>query len=459
MYEPRTREELARIIRGGIIARSDLSDTREGSVLSVLSESIGAMGASIERQIGLMRDAFDFRGASGADLDLRLSEFPDAFQPRFSASKASGDLTLTYDALVADLVIPAGSQFGRSAQSDQFYTVSEDTTLSVGTVVGIVPVSAEVGGIAGNCANREIDTIIDAPVLISACFNLAPFSSGGPEESDGQLKRRALAYLDSLARSQPTALEYLALNLIYANEKRVILADVFEDPNQLGYSELYIDDGSGRLGESFRAGRRYADSAPANLTRIYHDAPAVEPVGVEVDTGGGFAPLASALYTSIPERGEIYLEVGAINAGVSYRLAPYNVFTGPLAELQRAIEGDVSNPSEYAGWRSAGTRVRAMPALVSFVNFDVHLVVRAGFDFEAVVEQVESSINAQILDLRVGEPLYVARLYDIIMSVSGALNAHLYIAGGTNPLNDLYPPSNFVFRLGSMVISPIAEET
>jgi len=75
-FTPRNRDELARLVLGSIVSRTELTDTTQGSVIDTMSQAFGAVSASIERQIEKVRDAFDFRNATGAELDERLSELP-----------------------------------------------------------------------------------------------------------------------------------------------------------------------------------------------------------------------------------------------------------------------------------------------------------------------------------------------------------------------------------------------
>lgn len=463
-YTPRTRAELSEIALGAIIARSGLNDTAEGSVIHTLAQAIGALSASSERQIELVRAAYDFRNATGAELDERLGEFPPDTLSRHPATLARGVLTARFEALAAPQTISAGSSFGSSTNDALVYITTADSTAQTGDTSIELTAEASQAGTGGNIGAGVVDTILSAPSFIASIENQEPIAGGLDEETDAALKRRGLLYLASLARSQPQALESLAYNHT-STAGRVILAALWESPQTLGYSELYIDDGTGQLSAATATGTTYQGIAGATgVTRLYFDAPAAEAPTVLIDSGAGFSPLDPSLYIAQPERGVIYIEAGAIPSGTAYKLGAYSVYTGLIQELQSAIEGDTANPASSQGWRAAGTRVRVQPATPYRLDFDLALVVLAGYDLDSVAAAVNAALIELTYLLTIGAPLYVSHIINAIIETEGALNAHVYTAGtGSNPnpepLADIYPPTNSVIRLGAVQIVPAAEET
>ena len=465
-FTPRNRDELARLVLGSIVARTELTDTTQGSVVDTISQAFGAVGASIERQIEKVRDAFDFRNATGAELDERLSELPPDTITRLGATFARGELTLSFNpALTANLTLDESSSFTRSDAQNVIYSTVQAYTIPSGTSTYNVTVEASQEGINGNCASGLINTVLDAPSEITSVTNSAPFANGQDEESDTQLKRRALLYLQSLARCQPSALEYGALSLT-STQGRLILASIYEDPNQAGYSELAIDDGSGLLGDNQRDGAIYTATAgqTGGVRVFYHEAPAVDPVRIGIVTNNIAIPLASTQYLSIPERGIIYINEGAIPIGATYRTLPYKVYTGLIAEVQNYIEGDTNNPLVNPGFRACGTRVRVLPPSIKKLEFDMHLIPKSGYDLDTVTSQALTAITQLTLDLRLGQPLYTAQIINAILELDNVLSVKLYNYDQSNIqnpilLDDIYPSGNAVIRLGRTQIIPNLEET
>jgi hypothetical protein len=376
-------------------------------------------------------------------------------------------LTLSFNpALSANLTINSDSTFTRSDAQNVIYTVVQAYTVPSGTSSFNVTVEANQEGIAGNCASGLINTLLDAPSEITSVTNSLPFANGQEQETDTLLKRRALLYLKSLGRCQPSALEYSALSLP-STQGRLILASIYEDPNQAGYSELAVDDGSGLLGDNQRDGAIYTATAgqTGGVRVFYHEAPAVEPVRIGIVSNLGIAvPLPPSQYLSIPERGIIYINEGAISAGQTYRTLPYRVYTGLIAEVQNYIEGDTNNPLVNAGFRACGTRVRVVPPTVKKLEFDMHLIPKSGYDLEVVTNQVLTAITQLTLDLRLGQPLYVAQIISAILDLGNVLSVKLYNYDQSDSqtpvvLDDIYPSGNAVIRLGRSNIIPNLEET
>jgi len=459
MYIPRERDELARIFLGALISRSELTDTAPGSVIDVLAQSMAALASSTEYRIARMRDAFNFETATGAELDARLSEFPPSSIERHEATYAQGEVRVTLPPLGVDLTIDQGASFGASANPDILFSAIDQTVIPAGATSATFSVVANVLGVAGNIGGDRINVIINAPSQLLSVTNPNAFSNGREEESDQSLKRRASLYLQSLARAQPRALEFAALSADLT--PRLSLASLYEPPDQRGYSWLYIDDGSGTLGDTTSPGTRYTGVGSAQgPSVIYHDSPAVNSLTLSyIDPVTGLSrPVSTADYISIPERGVIYLDANAIPDTAQWTLDAYEVFTGPIATIQALIEGDPADPNAQ-GWRAAGTRVRVYPPNVQRLSFDLHLVPESGYSFETTKQAVEAAVIDYLSILRIGDPVYVARLIEIIMSVQGVLNIDIYQSGtgssdSPTPLADLYPSANAVVRLSTISISP-----
>jgi hypothetical protein len=86
-----------------------------------------------------------------------------------------------------------------------------------------------------------------------------------------------------------------------------------------------------------------------------------------------------------------------------------------------------------------------------------------GYELNALSQSVETSLIDELSAYRIGEPLFVARLIEMIMSVEGVRNIALYVAGTGDDaipqtLGDIYPSADRVIRLGALTIIPSPEE-
>ena len=452
-YTPRTRDELARRVLGALVTRSRLNDTQQGSVIETFSQAVGAIAAGAEQRLSSIRDGFDLRNASGAELDERVAELPPYTIERLPSQRARGVVGVVLaEGLTLPTVIPQGSTFSRS-DNGAIYTSLEAVTVPAGERLATLQIEAAVAGVEGNAPSSTINRIEDAPAEIIAVNNGPAISTGREEESDAALKRRALLYLQGLARCQPAAIEFAALSADLP--LRLVVADLFELPAVRGMSELYIEDGSGTLDAQRTAGRVSEITVPLGGLRVlYHDAPAVAEVVPSVVVGGVSTPLNRDQYVNIPERGLIYFEEGAVNVGDVVRTEPYQIYTGTISTIQRLIEGDPNNPEASAGYRAAGTRVRVLSPSVVRISLDLQVTVESGVDLGDLENQITEEITALASALHVGMPLYAAAVIDVVMDIEGVINVHVFNTGSNDRFNDRHPPAGAVVRIHQLNIRP-----
>ena len=86
MYTPRSTEEITRDLVARMVARTELTDISEGSVLLALMRTFAEQIADADVRLNQIRRQFTLEGAQGADLDERVDELGLS---RLSATRAS----------------------------------------------------------------------------------------------------------------------------------------------------------------------------------------------------------------------------------------------------------------------------------------------------------------------------------------------------------------------------------
>lgn len=448
-----------------MVARSDISDISEGSVLAHLLYGVAEEVSGQERRLARIRDAFFLDGAGGTDLDDRVADLPPSGLTRMGASNASGgSLALLRTDTTEALIIPAGSTYGRTDDPSLVYRQIADATFLAGqdTVLDVAVVCLSTGRI-GNAPAAAINRVVSAPGLTGVLSRMA-ITNGQDEETDERLRARARAYLSSLTGSTPAALEYLGLAFTSTNGARAAFARIFEDPATPGLCELLLDDGSGLAGYQRRGGAITGTVPVGGPPVLWHETPAVEPIGIisVTDSGGGVRELAPGEFTSIPERGLVYVNDGVLAAGDTWAISKYDVWTGLPAELQKLIEGDTSDPLNLPGYRAAGVRVRVVAPSVFPVSLAVNVVPKAGRDFDQVTQAVKAAIIEYVAMLGPGEALFIARLIDRVMDNTDVLTVRFYTGVDTLACAlDMIPPSaRHVLRTetGLITVVPLPQE-
>ena len=452
-FTPQSKDQKLQALAARVIARSELNDLNEGSVvlhiLAALAEELSLGEISIER----IRDAFSFKGARGTYLDERVAELPPPGMARMGAGSSSGtcmSVSRQEDAgggYAAAFTMAAGATFRRSDDSSQAYRTITPYTFGIGigtlTTVWVVAVTP---GKAGNCSIGTIATVESAEDEIIACTNHSPLTNGVDTETDQQLLIRVMKYLSSLARSQPAALEYAALAYQTPDGNRARFVHLREDPSIAGYSEMIIDDGSGLAGTD-REGATATGTVPVSGSYLlWHEAPAVKGIEriVEKDAADNVvAVYGPSSFTSIPERGIVYFPTGVLTPGNTWEIGDqngageqYRVYTGIIAGLQTAVEGSTSSPATRPGWRAAGTRVRVRPPVLQALALSVHITPVSGVALSDIRSFVVNDVVAFSQALAPGATLYVSQLIDYCMNNKLLLNLRFFHHLTTDPPDD-----------------------
>lgn len=445
-FRPRTPHNIMQDLLAKVVGRTKLNDVTVGSALYTVLQSIAYEVASMEGRIARVRNSFDLNTAQGADLDTRVQELPPVGITRRVSSYSSGAVlkVVRGDNGVGELIIPARSLVSRGEDGFQYF-LPEQVIIPDGDIVSQnIFVVADTAGSDGNCFAGAIDTIIDMPEGVFSVENTRPITNGADRESDQSLRNRALRYIRSLGRCQVDALVSLALNFIDSNGATFRFAEVFEDPENLGYSELIVDDGSG-LAQFTKPGETTSATVPpGGQDFIYHQYPATEHIttnniNIIKASGGVISPPADKI-VSIPERGLVYFKDNYLEEGDVWQVYGYDVFRGPVQELQKEIEGSTDDDANIStGFRAAGTRVRVLPPIVRTVSFSILIDVKPEYDINEVKRNVKDVISVYFASLGLGEPVYIADLTKEVMNKTNIWSVKFYEYNTDTLLENIYP--------------------
>ena len=460
-FAPKDQSTILRNLLALVVNRTELNDIAPGSVLYTLLAGVANELAATERRIEAVRDGFFLDNLSGVALDERVAEFPIGGLTRRGASVASGAiLSLTRDPNTAasTLVIPAGSKVSSTANGLTYTTLSDVVFAAGETSKQNIYIYCSTAGSQGNIQAGLINQSVDLDSSIISINNLLPLNNGRDTESDVSLKRRASKYLESLGRTQTSALEYLALSFEPSDGSRFSFATIFEDASLPAYSELLVDDGSGLSIEAVsRLGNVESVTVPAGGQNIiFHESPAVAPItsaNILVTRGASIITIPDSQVVSIPERGLVYLPEGLLQPGDVWSIRDYRVFVGPIAELQAEVEGN-NSLSRISGFRAAGCRVVVRPPEVQEVAFDLAISSDRAFDLKVVEYKVKQAIVNLVSTLGINSPLYVSAIISAGLAIPGVLDIEVLKSGEQVRLSTIYPQSKkSIIRTNSNLIN------
>ncbi len=445
IFTPRNSYEILREMLGKLVNRTELSDISSSSTLYAMFNSIAIELANMETRFNTIRNGYSLTTATGTELDARCAELPPGTISRKKSSFGAGSvMTFTRTDTSTQLIIPAGVRV-QNKKTNVKYRTTEQIIFEIdeSEKTDIYVISLEPGA-AANAETGDIDINVDI-IGIDTVLNTRSINTGITEETDGALRARALKYVKSLGRCSKDALEYLGESFVSNDGQAVKFAKVYEDPDQLAYSELIIDDGNGLINQDSVANNTNGEITTNTQRLIYHEKPAIAPIiasqiGVSDSLGNPKIVLDSD-YVSIPERGLIYFREGFFEEGDTWSITNYKVYKGLIAELQDEIEGNNNNSNfTIPGYRAAGTRVRVLPPNLQELTFTIYIQPLLGLNVSNTRNIIKNIAVSYINNLPIGNPLIISKLIQVIQNTGLVITCSIEDNDGGN-LVDIYPNS------------------
>lgn len=448
LYTPRTAAQIQRDLLAKIIARTDVSDINVGSSLFTILNAVSIEIANVESRLSNIKKGYSFDTASGADLDVRVSELPPTGISRKNKTNAAGSvLTIkrATDNVLNELIIPAGSTVQRS-DNGLTYLIPQTIVMEPGiSELNEVYIVCTTPGTVGNVYEGNITVAANMPADIIEVNNTIAIGNGIDSESDASLRQRALRYINSLGRCSKSALEFLGTSFISTDNTSFKFASIYEDPERNGYAELIVDDGTGLVSPPTRSISEQSFNITTSGSRIISvQRPAILEFtnnDISVIRDGAEIQLLNDDFIHIPERGTIFFKQGVLLEGDQVKVYPFRIYTGNIAQLQTEIEGNVNSPSILTGFRAAGTRVRVQPPKITDYSVDVRIIARPGTNIEQTKIQITNAIIDYVNNIDIGKELNPSSLITHLMITQNIAACNLFISGTNTPKNSEYPAS------------------
>lgn len=248
----KTKQEIQRDLINAVVARTALTDVTDSSVLKHILTAVAAEISEVYYQFTNLAALFDFRSASGADLDERAREILGATIERMGARRAVGQLS--FERAVATgspVTVPAGTVV--ETEDGVAVETTEDGTIAAGgtTTIPAVDGRALEVGTAGNIGVDTARAFRTKPAGVDTVTNPAVFANGRDRETDDAFRARILRVVETLPRCTPEALAFVVIGVEdpAGSGSQIIFSHTFEDPNAPGTAIVYVDDGTGSIRE------------------------------------------------------------------------------------------------------------------------------------------------------------------------------------------------------------------
>lgn len=458
--QQRRYEAILQNIINRVVARTNLSDLTDSSALKQVIAAFAREIDEVYFQLTRLTDLFSIDRAAGDDLDERAKDIQPGTLTRLGARRSIGTIVFSRTLSTGGtIVIPTGTKV-KTSDGLVFATTQqaqiEDTSVEqiaghgVGRDSNVVSATADAAGEDGNVAQNTIIKFVSKPSGVSEVTNPGAFTGGRDEEDDDAFRARLKAFISALARSTVQALEFIAVGVENptVSGQQVLFSHVFEDPVDRGNVILYIDDGAGTAVTTATATNEDVtlglagpppDSAVGGEEFLQLDNyPIFEgtaPVLVSSTRGTLTAGTATGgEYDINPASGRIYFDPPLVTAETID--ATYTYYTGLIAEVQRVIDGDVNDRTNYPGYRAGGVLVRVQAPTVINQNVTAVLTVLDGYERAAVVTTAEDEVSRYINNLGISGDVIRNELIERIMSVPGVFDVALTFPTVNQPILD-----------------------
>ncbi len=443
-YTPKLYEFILQRMIDRVVARTDLSDLEDTSVvLHILAAVAREVDDSYHQSSNLLA-TFSLDTAAGADLVSRAAQVNPIALVKVEAVAATG--TVVFSRTIVNpgpgaITIPSGTRVKVPGTDPliTFITTAPVDIAVAATDSAAAPSVAETKGTNGNVGGGTIVAFVGSPPGgVNSVSNPAAFVNGLGEEKDEPFRARIKAYIATLARSTNQSMEFAAASTTLASTgQRVLFSKAVESLVQYGLVTLYIDDGTGLAKttddtdgtpEILTSGPEFpGDVAQGGEEFLYTD-------NFPVDDLGAITMLRDATplirddagvngYTLNVAAGQIFLRT-ALTAGQAVTME-YTWFTGLVAEVQKVIDGDTSDKVNYPGWRAGGVRVIVLTPSVVTQAIDLVITADTGYTKASLVQSVKDVIVDYVNSLNIGQDMILSEVVERVMGIPGMFDVSI----------------------------------
>lgn len=425
-FTPQTKSAIFRRMANRVVARSNLTDLEAGGELWTILEAAADEFDTVNYQMITLQTIWSINDATGRDLDARVAVIPEADITRLGPMRSVGSVVFGRAGTVGTVNIPAGTVV-RVPNGPQFRTTALGTILNGNTTSASVPIEALVPGAAGNVDAGAISAL-EAVTGAETVTNAAPTTTGQDEETDEQLRTRALLFIRGLPRGTQLALQGAVLGASLTGFGRVTSAEVLRlPPPDEGRVRIWIDNGSGTVATiNTTAGpETVVASASGGEDRLFTDfKPLIPNTTIVLEKNA--SPLNEGVdyYIDRP-RGQIDLVVPL--APTDTLTIEYSYYGGLIAEAQKIINGDPADRVNYPGFAAYGDDVAVLPPLVLQQSVEGSVILDEGFSAQRanILESIKNAIARYINGLGVNGDIIVSELVFVAQSITGVRDVEI----------------------------------
>lgn len=451
-YVAPTTAEIVKRLAARIVSRTTLTDLHPGSEFAQEVAATAKEIRRLARGLSTLKSLRVLRLMKGDDLDLFALEVLPSGVVRDPGDRSSSWVAFSRPTTTGALVIPVGTVVARQ-DGVSYLTIAEATILDGLDTSDPVQVLALQIGTAGDCAVGAILRVVSTAPGGIACTNTTTATGGLSREGDDAFRKRIIDHVRGLARCNRTAILARVQEAELDDGRRVKFTGGRTFPTgRPAQRTLYIDDGTGTLAASHEETPAEALIASATGTETASYTTRFPLATTPVIRKNLVALVEGTDYDVDLATGEVAW-ITPTTAGALYTIDPYRYWTGLVAEANRLIYGDLSDPTNFPGYVADGVSVLVRGASSVLVDIPATGAVLPGYDPDTVFAEVASRLLPFVNNREIGGALVSGQIVQVAMGVPGMFDFDL-----DEDWVDVYPAANQAVRTtaAQIVIAPSA---
>jgi uncharacterized phage protein gp47/JayE len=455
-FEAETATTIAQRAINKVVARTNLTDLTQTSEFYQVIMACARACEKTQQGMEDLLDDTDIDKATGEMLDEIAKKLNPDLIERLTGTKATGSVVFSRAGTTGEVTIPIGTQVKvpkSIAGEDLVYTTTTVGTISDGNNdSNSVDIVANDVGTKYRADPNTIVGFVGKPAGVDTVTNAAAITNGLDEETDDEFRTRIKDYINSLSKSTVKAIEFAARNTQDSGTgKRVRWASVYENEWDPGKFVCYVDDGSGTAEDTTQVTGSTILTATGGEVDIYVSLKPIKGTAAYTFYVDASPLVEGTDYWFNPASGHIKLteSYGALSAG-EVVTGDFYYYTGLIAEVQKVIDGDSGDRTNYPGWRAGGILAEVRAPTISYQTVYVNVSILDGYDHSAVYTDVETEISIYINSLAIAENVIVNELIERIMGVPGVYDCNM-----TSPSENVIVTDSQIARVTDSLITVV----
>jgi len=412
-----------------VVARTKLSDVGDSSAFKHLLAATAREIDEAYYQMTRLRDLFDLKTATGEDLDERAAEIQPGTISRLRASRAVGEVVFSRAGTVGTIIIPTGTVV-KTGDNKLFRTTIQTSINAGNTASQAVSITSNNPGADFNVPAGTIVRFGSKIPGVDAVINNAATTQGTDDESDDAFRARILAYIASLSRCTVEALEFITTGITDSvSGKSVVFSSVFEDPLDRGNVTIYVDDGAGtaaELGTEIVSEVVIASALGGEEFLYLDETPVAFDLSPTTITSSvrGVLTLSTDFFIN-PANGQLYFTPALVPG--EQITATYTPYVNLIPLVQKVVDGDPSDRTNFPGYIAAGIRAIVKAPVVTNPSVEATLTLEPGVNRSSAIAAAVLAVQNYINTRGISGDIIRNELVERIMGVSGVVDVNLVL--------------------------------